>query len=266
MGSVADLNNVSVVRDGRRILGPIDLTIREGESVAVIGPNGSGKTTLSLLIRGEIRPYYDEDDPCGYSIMGERDPELFRIRRSVASVSSDDERMFSSSMTVSEVILTGCFGSDAVYPTDTVTTEMERRAHEISEMLHIGSISGREFGTLSQGERKKVMIARALMPDPDSLVLDEPANSLDPSSKAEFRDMIKELIGMGISVILVTHDIGDIPEGMERVIGMKDGRIEFDGMKSDVLTSDRLSELFGIPVQVDVCGGIYALRTRPTKV
>ena len=259
MGNLFSLSNVSVVRDGKRILGPLDLTVDEGESIAVIGRNGSGKTTLSMLLKKEISPYHDELAQSSQTILGRRDWDIFELRRTVVSVSTDDERFFSPSKTVGEVILSGMFGSDGIYPIHEVTREMVGRMSELMSAvdLHIGP--EREFGTLSQGERRSAMIARALMPSPKVMILDEPTNSLDPIASAAFIRMIDGLIGKGISVIMVTHRLEDIPCSIGRVIGMKDGLKAADGRKEDVLTSGCVSDIYGAAVKVVSDGGMYAL-------
>ena len=266
MGSLFSLSNVSVVRDGNRILGPVDLSVDEGESIAVIGRNGSGKTTLSMLLRKEISPYYDELAQSSLTILGKKDWDIFELRKRISSVSTDDERFFDPGKSIGEVILTGMFGSDAIYPTHTVTREMAERMSDMMGLVGLGLSPKREFGSLSQGERRAVIIARALMPDPAVLILDEPTNSLDPVASFSFTRMIGGLISKGISVIMVTHRLEDIPEGIGRVVAIKDGLIAADGKKEDVLTSERISEIYGASADVVSTDGIFSLRIHSTNI
>ena len=259
MGSLFSLSNVSVVRDGKRILGPLDLSVDEGESIAVIGRNGSGKTTLSMLLKKEISPYYDELAQSSLTILGKKDWDIFELRKVVVSVSTDDERFFDPYKTVGEVILSGMFGSDGIYPIHDVTRGMVSRMSELMTAVDLDVTPDREFGTLSQGERRSAMIARALMPGPKVMILDEPTNSLDPIASASFIDMIDGLIATGISVIMVTHRLEDIPKSIGRVIGMKDGLKAADGKKGEVLTSERVSDIYGACVKVASENGMYVL-------
>ena len=266
MMSLFSMENVSVVRDGKRILGPLDLTVDEGESIAIIGCNGSGKTTLSKLMKGEISPYYDELAHSAVKIMDRDDWNIFDLKRVVVSVSSDDEDFFSGSITAGEILLTGFFGSDAIYPIHEITDEMVSRAEEIAGSFGIEGLLDREFSTLSQGERRAAIIARALMPGPKAMILDEPTNSLDPIASEHLIDLIGRMIGQNISVIMITHRLEDIPKGIDRVIGIRDGLKVADGRKDKVLTSDSVSAIYGSPAEVRCDDGVYSLRILPTNL
>lgn len=266
MMSLFLMRDVSVVRDGKRILGPLDLTVGEGESIAVIGRNGSGKTTLCNLMKGEISPYYDELAHSVMKIMDRDDWNIFDLKKTVVSVSSDDERFFSGNITVGELLLTGFFGSDAIYPIHEITDDMVSRAKEISRKIGIDNLLGREFSTLSQGERRSAMIARALMPGPKAMILDEPTDSLDPIASGQLIDLIDNLTGQNISVIMITHRLEDIPRGIDRVIGIRGGSKVADGKKSEILTSETVSEIYGSPVDVGCDDGLYSLRILPKNL
>ena len=266
LGNLFSLSNVSVVRDGNRILGPLDLSVDEGESVAIIGRNGSGKTTLSMLLKKEIAPYYDELAQSSLTILGRKDWDIFDLRKVIVSVSTDDERYFDHNRTVGEVILSGMFGSDAIYPIHEVTRDMVSRMSELMSAVGLAVTPEREFGTLSQGERRCAMIARALMPQPKVMILDEPTNSLDPIASASFIRMIDGLICKGISVIMVTHRLEDIPKSIGRVIGIRGGLKVADGRKEDVLTDASVSEIYGADVKVTCNGGIYSLSVLPQNL
>ncbi len=260
MGSLFSLSNVSVVIDGDRILGPIDLSVEEGESIAIIGRNGSGKTTLSRLFKKELSPYYDELAQSSMTIFGKKDWDIFDLRKRIASVSTDDERFFDPGKSVGEIILTGMFGSDAIYPIHSVTREMSERAGELMGLVGLDVPPRREFGSLSQGERRAAIIARALMPGPSVLILDEPTNSLDPVASYSFIRMIDGLISKRVTVVMVTHRLEDIPKGVGRVIAVKDGRIAADGNKVDILTSETVSEIYCAKAEVTSSDGLFSLR------
>ena len=266
MMSLFFMENVTVVRNGKRILGPLDLTVDEGESIAVIGRNGSGKTTLSKLMKGEISPYYDKLAHSTLKIMDRDDWNIFDLKRTVVSVSSDDEDFFSGRITAGEILLTGFFGSDAIYPVHEITDDMVSRAKEVSKIIGISELLDREFSTLSQGERRAVIIARALMPGPKAMILDEPTNSLDPIASGQLIDLIGRMIGQNISVIMITHRLEDIPRGIDRVIGIREGLNVADGKKKDILTSEKVSEIYGSPAEVRCDSGLYSLRILPKNL
>lgn len=252
-----EFRDVTVVRDGKRILGPLSLIVSKGESIAIIGRNGSGKTTLSKLIRGDIRPYSDGISEC--RLFGETGRDIFEYRSKVVSVSADDERMFSDGTAVAEVIMTGFFGSDAIYPSCKVDDDMRSKVTGTAETLSVYGLLEREFGSLSLGEKKTVMIARAMVVGPEAIVLDEPTASLDPVAKADLRSRMDAASRIGISLILITHDLEDIPPGIGRIVALKDGIIAADGRKDDVLRSDVLERVYGRKAEVVRDGDVFRL-------
>lgn len=259
MEKALELRNVSVVRDGKYILRSVDLDILEGENVAVIGPNGSGKTTLIKLLRGDIHPYYDEDDPASMRIFGMERWNLFDVRSRMGVVSMDLQSMFRSDTTVAEVICSGFFNSLDVYRNHELTDDMVRASYESALTMGIDDLMTRPIQNLSLGEMRRTLIARALVTRPDLLVLDEPMTGLDIVMKSKFRSMFDILIEAGVSIVMVTHELTDIPASVSRVVMVKDGRIFADGPKEELLTGARVSELFGEPIEVESSDGIYRM-------
>lgn len=254
-----EMRNVSVVRNGKRILESVNLEVGKGENAAVIGLNGSGKTTLIKLLRGEIHPYYDEENPPYMSIFGEENWNLFEVRNSMGVVSMDLQNMFRQDTKVRDVIASGFFGSLDIFRNMGVTAEMKVKVEDSAVMMGIQDILEREIECLSLGEMRRALIARALVKDPDLLVLDEPMTGLDIVMKSKFRTMFDILIDNGISIIMITHDLSDIPRKIDRVIMIKAGRLVADGPKKDLLTSDKVSELYGEPINVEHTMGIYRM-------
>lgn len=259
MEKALELRNVSVVRDGKYILHSVDLDILEGENVAVIGPNGSGKTTLIKLLRGDIHPYYDEDDPASMRIFGMERWNLFDVRSRMGVVSMDLQSMFRSDTTVAEVICSGFFNSLDVYRNHELTDDMVRASYESALTMGIDDLMTRPIQNLSLGEMRRTLIARALVTRPDLLVLDEPMTGLDIVMKSKFRSMFDILIEAGVSIVMVTHELTDIPASVSRVVMVRDGRIFADGPKEELLTGARVSELFGEPIEVESSDGIYRM-------
>ncbi len=230
------LENVSVRRNGKFILKDISMSIGEGENVAVIGPNGSGKTTLIKLFQGEIFPYYDESNPPVMSIFGRSRWNISELRRRIGIVSMDIQKRFHPDTRVSEVICSGFFSSIDVFRNYKVTEEMVRAVAESAEMMGVGDLLDKEIENLSLGELRRIIIARSLVTKPDLLVLDEPMTGLDIVMRSKFRSMFDILISSGVCIILVTHDLSDIPVSMKRVVMVREGEIYCDGPKERLLT------------------------------
>jgi iron complex transport system ATP-binding protein len=158
---------------------------------------------------------------------------------------------------VFDVILSGFFSSIGIYYNHNVTPEMEARAEEILEFLEISHLADRLMCDLSTGEARRVLIGRALVHDPQALVLDEPANSLDLKAIHGFRESVRKIAQSGKSVILVTHNLQDVIPEISRVILIKEGKVFREGRKEEILTDSNLSELFSLPVKVLEYNGYY---------
>ena len=259
MDKALELRNVSVVRDGRYILKSVDLDIMKGENVAVIGPNGSGKTTLIKLLRGDIHPYYDEDSPASMRIFGMERWNLFDVRSRMGVVSMDLQNMFRTDTKVYEVICSGFFNSLDVFRNHTVTEEMVSKVHSCALMMGIDDLLTREIENLSLGEMRRALIARAMVTDPDLLVLDEPMTGLDIVMKSKFRAMFDILIEKGVSIVMITHELTDIPTSVRRIVMIRDGEVFSDGPKEELLTDTLVSDLYGEPIKVESNQGIYRM-------
>jgi len=253
-----ELRNVSVVRDGRYILRSVDLDIFRGESVAIIGPNGSGKTTLIRLLRGDILPFYDEGSPATIRIFGQERWNIFDIRTRMGIVSSDLHEAFSPDASVFEVICSGFYGTFGLSKDWKITDGMRSKVYGTAVMMGIEDLLTRSIDCLSLGEMRRTMIARALVNDPELLILDEPMTGLDVVMKSKFRRMFDILIRNGVSIVMVTHDPSDIPK-VGKVICVRDGGIQSSGSMEDMLTDHNLSELYGESIKVIESEGYYQM-------
>lgn len=258
MENALELSNVSVVRDGVRILDRINLTIGQDENVAIIGLNGSGKTTLLKLLRGDVYPY-DDDEPYSMRIFGERHWNIFDLRTKMGVVSMDLQDRFGGMTTVREVIGSGFFGSLDVFRGMTVTEEMEDLIRYRAAEMGIDDLLQRRIEGLSLGQMRRALIARALVTNPRMLILDEPMTGLDIVMKSKFRRMFDILIDSGVRIIMITHDLSDIPLSVDRVVMIKDGKIYDDGRKEDLLNDNKVSGLYGADVKVESTKGIYRM-------
>lgn len=255
-----ELKDVSVVRDGKRLLDSVNLEIGSSENVAVIGPNGSGKTTLIKLLRGDIYPYYDEENPPVMKIFGERNWSLYDVRSKMGVVSMDLQNMFSSDTVVRDVVLSGYFSSLDIFRTHEVSEKMIKGAERAMEYMGIENLADRTLEGLSLGEMRRTTISRALVTSPKMLVLDEPMTGLDVVMKSKFRKMFDLMTETGVNIIMITHDLTDIPLSLDRIIMIKDGKIYADGPKSEMLTSEKISDLFDESIYVQCDNGLYSMR------
>jgi iron complex transport system ATP-binding protein len=255
MGTAIEMRNVSVVRDGVRILDSVDLVIGDNENVAILGPNGSGKTTLMRLFRGDILPYSSPETV--FRLFGKDRWDLFELRNRIGMVSMDLQSGFDPDSTVYDVIMSGFFGSMDVYRNHRIGTAMDEKVRTIGEMMGISDKMTRLVGTVSLGEMRRTLISRALVSGPEMLVLDEPMTGLDVSMRTRFRNMFGTLMENGINIIMITHDLEDIPEGVDRVVMVKNGKIFADGRKNELLTDGNVSRLYDTDVRVGCRGGTY---------
>jgi iron complex transport system ATP-binding protein len=248
--------NVTIQRGDRIVLDGVSLSIAQGEHVAILGPNGSGKSTLIKAISRELYPRLKAES-WSLRIMGRDRWHLFELRNHLGLVSNDWMQMCTRNYSGYEIVLSGFFGSVGIWPNHAVTAEMEHKAQEVMDRLEIAHLAGRNTDEMSSGEARRILIARALVHDPQALVLDEPTTSLDLNATHELRETFRKLARSGVSLIMVTHHLPDIIPEMTRVVLIRAGRIFCDGPKEQMFRSETLSRLFGIPVEVIQRGGYY---------
>ena len=237
-----------VKKDNAYILQDINIKINAGECVAILGPNGSGKSSLIKTMMGEYR----NDSSCG-GLIKLNDMKLwnlFEIRKTFGVVSNEIQEMFRKDMTVQDAVLSGFFGSVGINRSQRIDENMRLKAEHVLELVCADKLKNRRLERLSDGEMKRVVMARALVNDPKALILDEPMNSLDVNGKYLIKRSIEQLVRNGKSIIMVTHDPMDISPEFERIIMIKNGKIYQDG-GIETLSSAALSRLYEIPVVVN---------------
>jgi iron complex transport system ATP-binding protein len=252
-----EFENVSVEREGTMALRNVSFSIAAGEHVAILGPNGGGKSTLIKTITRECYPRFPYDSRV--RIWGDEVWTIFDLRATLGIVTNDLVTICTQPYTVLETVLSAFFGSIGIWPYHRVTPEMEKKAWEALKFFDVDHLAERVMTEVSSGEARRAVFARALAHDPKALVLDEPTNSLDVRAQREVRDAMRKLVARGVSVILVTHHLPDIIPEIHRVIAIKQGKIFFDGPKQEILTSQKMEELFQTPVHVEEVGGFYRL-------
>lgn len=247
--------NITVMRGAKRVLDRFTLDIGSGENVAIIGPNGCGKSTLIKTISRELYPL--ASDGAFVRLLGQDRWNIFDLRSHLGLVSNDLMASHTRDFTGRDTILSGFFGSVGIWPHHVVTTEMQERVDEIITLLEIENLAERPVSEMSSGEAKRTLIGRALVHRPSALLLDEPTNSLDLRAMQELREVLRKLVRSGTSLVLVTHHLPDIIPEMRRVILLRDGQVFADGSKEDVLSSEVLSAVFGVPMEIIERNGYY---------
>jgi iron complex transport system ATP-binding protein len=253
--TLLELKNVCVQRGARLALNHLTLSIEAGEHVAILGPNGSGKSTLIKTITRECYPLLQPET--SLRILGQDNWNIFDLRSHLGMVSNDLMAQCTRDITGLELVLSGFFGSIGIWRNHHVTADMRAAAHKAMARLEVEHLANRWVDELSSGEGRRLLIARALIHNPATLLLDEPTTSLDLPALREVRGRLRDLAASGVGLLLVTHHLDDIIPEIERVVLLRAGTVFLDGPKGEVLTTERLSSTFGVPVDVVMRDGYY---------
>jgi iron complex transport system ATP-binding protein len=258
MTAVVELAEVSVVRGGSRLVDGIDWVVDETDRWVVIGPNGAGKTTLLQVLAAQIHPTTGVAGLLG-DVLGTVD--VFELRPRIGLTSAALADRLPRSERVSDVVVSASYAVLGRWREQYDELDHKRAASLLAE-LGIGHLSDRTFGTLSEGERKRVQIARALMTDPELMLLDEPAAGLDLAGREQ---LVRSLSSIATAVdspamVLVTHHVEEIPPGFTHVLLLKQGRVVAAGPIDQALTAKTLSETFDLPLSLDHRDGRWSAR------
>lgn len=246
---VLALSGVDLVREGRAILRRIDWRVRRGERWAVLGPNGSGKTTLLRVASLYLHPSRGAVDVLGQRL-GRTDTRELRRHAQLTSAALVD--MLQPKLRAEDVVVTGKYAALAPW-WHRYTSADRRKARALLDRFGCRALAGAAFGTLSSGERQRVLLARTLMSDPALWLLDEPTAGLDLGG----REQLVALLGTVAadagppSIVMVTHHVEEIPPAFTHALLLAGGRVHAAGAIEDVLTSDRLSSCFGVPLTLE---------------
>lgn len=249
------LSDVRVMADETCILDLPALTIADGESTAILGANGSGKSTLVKLIARQLYPAYGAD----VRIFGQDSWNVFELRKLLGIVSTTMQLDFDAEppLETLDCVVSGFFASRGLWAHQHYTQEMIDASRAALEEVGATHLIGRSMASLSTGEARRVLIARALAHRPRALLLDEPCAGLDPAARHHFLDMLRSVARGGTTLILVTHHIEEILPEIGRIVMLQGGRVLHDGAKADLLTGDALTSLFGLPIDVSPRGDWY---------
>lgn len=242
------IRNANVWRDETLALRDLSLSLSTSENVAILGPNGAGKSSLLKLMTGEVRPEARTETHC--ELFGEDRWSLEELRHRLGIVMPEEVARFHEEEIAEDVVRSvfrGAYGRTGDMRFKSDEREAASRAMRDTGVDHLAK---RFFGKLSSGEKRRLLIARSLVHQPEILVLDEPSTALDFAARLSMLDRLRQIANSTGSIVLVTHDPGEILPEIERVILLKDGRIIADGDKRKVLSSTSLSELYGMPLKL----------------
>ena len=255
-----ELRHATVLRGDRTLLDVDRLTIALGQHTAIVGPNGSGKSTLVKLITRQLYPLARDDGQARVHIFGRERWSVGELRQQLGIVSPALQLDYTSEtpLEVFDAVISSFFASRGLGLDHRVTPAM--RDDAMYALAHVGAthLIGRDMASLSTGEARRVLIARALAHRPRALLLDEPCMGLDPAARQHFLENLRLLARSGVTLVLVTHHIEEILPEIGRVVMLRDGKVYRDGSKPDLIESNHLSALFGAGMAVDKVGEYYA--------
>jgi iron complex transport system ATP-binding protein len=258
--NVLTLSGVSVRRGDRNILGPIDFKITQGERWVILGPNGAGKSTLLNILATKIFPTIGTVEILDKKL-GTIDVFELRTRIGICGALLGEDIPLDEK--VKDVVLTAAYAILGRW-NENYDLWDDSRAIALLTTFGVRELADREYGTLSEGEKKRVQISRSLMTDPELLLLDEPAAGLDLGGR---EDLLKRFAAFSAdssapASILVTHHIEEIPAGTTHALILKDGQVAVSGPVLSVVTSEHMSAVFGLPIDVSTDGQRFFARSR----
>jgi iron complex transport system ATP-binding protein len=248
-----DLQAVEAWIDGCRVFDDLSLHLRCGEHTALLGPNGSGKSSLVKLISRSLYPVVRPGSHL--KLFGSETVNLWQLRQRLGLVASELEARIPAGLIGRELLLAAFYGAISLGRDRHPSAEQIERCERLLQEHELEDQADQPFGRLSDGQKRRFLLARALVHQPEVVVLDEPTNALDLKAKHHLLSQLRRLMATGTTLVMVTHQLDAIPPEMERVIGLRQGRVILDGHPDQVLADRPLSDLFDTPLRVVTASG-----------
>jgi len=245
-----EIKNATIYRGSTRVFDDLSLRIDQHDPTVILGPNGSGKTTLLKVINRELYPV--QRDGAWVRILGRETWNVWELRSHIGIVSHDLQTQYRSTTTAIHVVLSGYLSSIGIHGSlaGRISKSQTKRARDVMDSLGVGELADTQLRRMSTGQQRRCLLARALVHDPDTLILDEPTAGLDLAASFDYLARIRQLTESGKNIVLVTHLLNEIPPGMDRVILLRQGKIVADGAKADVLTEKNLRHTYGVDLRL----------------
>lgn len=252
-----DIRNATIFRGSTRVFNGLSLEIKQHEQVAILGPNGSGKTTLLKVINRELYPVADRSSRV--RILGRSRWNVWELRSHIGIVSHDLQTRYRDSTTAFDVVLSGYLSSIGTHGAlaRRITPAQKARAGTVMASLGIDDLAATPLRNMSTGQQRRCLLGRALVHEPDTLILDEPMAGLDLTASFDFLSRMRQLVTEGKNIVLVTHQLNEIPPEVERVILIRAGTIVADGPKAEVLTVENLQKAYDTAIRLAKVDGYY---------
>lgn len=259
------LDQAHVIRGQVRVLHGLSLAIAQGQHTALLGPNGCGKSSFIKLITRELYPLVRGDGLPAVQVLGQSRWQVDRLRSQLGIVSGDLEDALADQhgLDALAAVVSGFFASHVIPGHKQVSDDMRDQALAALAQVGAQALAERPYAQLSAGQRRRVLIARALVNKPQALLLDEPSSGLDVVARQHLLDALSQLARQGITLLLVTHHIEEVIPEIERVLLMRDGRILADGPRQTVLQDGPLSAAFDAPLHIHQHDGQLQVRVLP---
>jgi iron complex transport system ATP-binding protein len=254
------LNNITVTRDQKHILNNVDWQVASNQRWVIIGPNGAGKTTLLRVAAAQIHPSTGSAKLLGESL---GQVNVFELRTRIGFASNAMSSHIPNSETVLDAVMTASYGITGRW-NEMYEDVDKRRALRVLAEWQLEELADRAFGTLSDGEKKRAQIARAVMPDPELLLLDEPVASLDMAAREHTISILGNYASapMAPAIVMVTHHIEEIPRGFSHALILRAGQVFAAGEIASTITTEKVSEAFGYPLEVTREADRFRVRPR----
>ncbi len=257
-----EIHQADVFQGARQVFTKLDLRLFYGQQTAILGPNGAGKSTLIKLLTRELYPRVADDSYV--KIDGSERVVIWELRQKIGLVSQDLQSGYDGHIRAIDVVLSGLFGSVGIHMHQTPTEAQRQAAAAALEQVGLSQSADAYYAHLSTGQQRRLLLARALIHRPKVLILDEPTNGLDLQGSFALLRIMRELAQQGVSLLLVTHHLGEIIPEISRLILLSDGKLVADGDKSTILTAEHLSALYKTPLALTLADGYYQARPSAT--
>jgi len=255
--NMIEIKDVTVYQQQTLVLQHFSLRVERGERVAILGPNGAGKSTLLKLISRELYPVVRAGSHV--RLYGSEQLNLWELRRRIGFVSHELQEDYTPYTRALDVILSGLFGAIGQHDHLQPSAEQRQRALDLLQQIGLSEQAQQMYQRLSTGQKRRLLLARALIHQPEALILDEPSSGLDVGAAALMLTQLRRFCQQNGSMVLATHHVDEIIPEIERVVLLSQGAVVADGAKEEILTSANLSQLYQTPLEVTAYNGWYRL-------